>query len=79
MKTYQSKNGKHTKDVTYCTGRNFIEVTFGNSKPYRYTYSSAGEHEVKEMKRLAKAGEGLLRFINKYARMKFERAPVGTC
>lgn len=51
-----------------------IIISFhGSSKAYTYTYLSAGQHHVEQMKRLARAGEGLNAYINKNVKNKFAR------
>ena len=40
-----------------------ICVEFKGGRSYLFTYSSAGEDNVEEMKTLAENGEGLARFI----------------
>lgn len=36
-----------------------------------YTYTSAGSHNIEEMKELATRGEGLNSFINRHVRKKY--------
>ncbi len=45
------------------TGESNIMVQFKNGEIYTYTYDSAGEDNVEEMKRLAQNGGGLNSFI----------------
>ncbi|MCQ2799789.1 MAG: hypothetical protein MJ228_03380 [Bacilli bacterium] len=47
-------------------GSDFIIVVFRKcSKKYKYTYSSAGKHNVEMMKKLALSGDGLNAYIMK--------------
>lgn len=50
-----------------------ITVRFEDGMCYEYTDSSAGSHHVHEMQRLAEAGDGLNRYINKYVRKGYAR------
>lgn len=51
----------------YEIGDDFIVVEFegGQNRFYKYTYGSAGSHDVETMKRLARSGDGLNAFISK--------------
>jgi hypothetical protein len=51
-----------------------ITVKFkGTAKLYTYSYQTAGQHHVEQMKRLALAGDGLNAYIQKYVKTKFVR------
>lgn len=51
-----------------------ITIRFhGSQKTYAYSYQSAGQHHIEQMKRLALAGEGLNAYINKNVKNKFSR------
>jgi hypothetical protein len=52
-------------------GPNWIKVWF-NTNWYLYTYASAGLQNIEQMKKLAKAGDGLNAFINKYVKKRYE-------
>ena len=52
--------------LAYEVGSKFIRIQFTSGSVYLYTYDSAGEDDIEEMKELAKEGEGLTRFINDY-------------
>ena len=52
-------------------GNDYIKVWFNNDW-YSYTYASAGSQNIEQMKKLAKAGDGLNAFINKYVRKRYE-------
>ena len=45
----------------------------GTQRSYTYSYQSAGQPNIEQMKKLALAGEGLNAFINKYVKFKFVR------
>lgn len=49
-----------------------ITVWFKGSKPYSYSYSSAGANNVETMKQLARKGAGLSAFITKNVRFDYE-------
>ena len=65
MKRYGNLHGNSGIDA-YEVGADFIRIRFTNGGVYRYTYDSAGEDDIEEMKELAKEGEGLTRFINDF-------------
>ncbi len=51
-----------------------ITVWFDRTqKSYTYSYQSAGQSNVEQMKQLAIAGEGLNAFINKYVKFGYVR------
>lgn len=66
MKPYKSKSGKDSGVVAYKTGKDYITVRFVTGTVYTYSYFSAGEDDVEEMKKLAAASKGLSSFIAKY-------------
>ncbi len=49
----------------YDIGQSHIDVEFKDGAMYRYTSLSAGQGNLDEMARLARAGEGLNSFINR--------------
>lgn len=49
----------------YEIGFNYIDVQFTDGSVYRYSYRSAGEYNVEQMKRYAQAGDGLGSFIRR--------------
>jgi hypothetical protein len=57
----------------YEIGTDFIRVQFSTGAVYLYTYSSAGQENIEQMKMLAKNGEGLNAFINTKVRKAFAR------
>lgn len=54
--------------LSYEIGNDFIIVKFKTGAVYTYTYASAGKEKVETMKMLAKSGDGLNSFINRYAK-----------
>jgi hypothetical protein len=51
-----------------------ITVLFhGTSRFYMYSYTSAGQYHVENMKRLALSGDGLNAYINENVKNKFVR------
>jgi len=59
---------------SFAIGDSYIDVWFKNgSRSYRYSYRSAGQYHVENMKRLAMAGDGLQSYINSNVKKDFER------
>ena len=58
--------------MAYNIGPDFIQVMFANGQTYNYTYESAGEDNVEEMKRLAELGSGLNSYILAYVKEDYE-------
>ena len=69
MKPYQNLSGD-AGVVAYDYGPKWIHVRFSESDTYEYTSGSVGSGNLKEMKRLADAGEGLTTFINQHPLVK---------
>ena len=65
MKRYGNRHG-NSGIAAYEVGSKFIRIRFTSGSVYLYTYDSAGEDDVEEMKELAREGEGLTRFINDF-------------
>ena len=65
MKRYGNRHG-NSGIAAYEMGSKFISLRFTSGSVYLYTYDSAGEDDIEEMKELAKEGEGLTRFINDF-------------
>jgi hypothetical protein len=57
--------------VAYEIGRDSVTVKFHDGATYLYTYASAGEPNVEQMKVLAVTGRGLSTFIARHARMAY--------
>ena len=64
MPVYKNLDGD-SGIVAYELGPDWIEIEFrrGSFRFYRYTYQSAGQNAVEEMKRLAGFGDGLNSYI----------------
>lgn len=76
MQTYKDID-RDSGIARYEYGADWIEIEFktGSTRLYRYTYASAGQGNVENMKLLAEQGEGLNSFImrnvaNRYASKK---------
>ncbi len=54
--------------ISYEKGPDYIEVTFKGGSTYLYTDTSAGTHNIAQMKILADRGDGLNAYINKYVK-----------
>ena len=63
MKRYGNHHG-NSGIAAYEEGDDFIRIRFTNGSVYLYTYESAYEEDIEEMKLLAREGLGLARFIN---------------
>lgn len=59
--------------AAYECAADFIVVRFHDSETYKYSYRSAGQQHVEEMKRLARRGCGLNTYINRYVKHRYER------
>ena len=70
MKEYRNLGGD-SGILGYESGSDSIRVEFSNGSVYLYTYASAGESNIEEMKRLATDGQGLNSFINRNVRLKY--------
>lgn len=62
---------KYNESTSYEVGEDYIKVSFGEGKVYKYTYASAGKENVDAAKRLAASGEGLRGFILKNMKGSF--------
>lgn len=51
---------------------NSITVQFSDGAVYLYTYASAGPAAIEQMKFLARTGEGLNSYINRYVKYGYE-------
>ena len=72
MEKYANLGG-NSDSCGYIIAEDYIDVMFSTGAVYRYSYRSAGVAKVKEMKRLAVAGQGLNSYIMHYARFNYER------
>lgn len=66
MKAYKSKSGKESGVAGYSAGADFIVITFAAGEVYKYTYDSAGEQHVEQMKALAEKQKGLSTYISQH-------------
>lgn len=58
----------------YEIGSDYISIIFNSAQRiYTYTYRSAGVHHVERMKVLAKTGDGLNAYVNKYCRNLYHK------
>ncbi|MDY6391980.1 MAG: hypothetical protein SPL80_03985 [Bacilli bacterium] len=58
----------------YELGSDYIAVRFkGTLKTYYYTYESAGQEHVEQMKRLAASGDGLNSYIGHHCRNLYDK------
>ena len=64
MKPYGNLHG-NSGVAAYEEGPDFIRVQFTSGSIYLYTYESNGPEAVEIMKKLAREGRSLQRFINK--------------
>lgn len=76
MINYKNLSGQSNVS-RYRIGQDFIIVEFktsgkDGSNTYRYSYASAGQINVEEMKKLAVKGIGLNSFINTIVRKNYE-------
>ena len=65
MKRYGNRHG-NSGIVAYEDEPDFIRIQFTSGSVYLYTYDSADEDDIEEMKELAREGNGLNRFINDF-------------
>lgn len=77
MKRYRDTSGD-SGVALYGYGDDWIDVVFKSSAViYRYTNSTTGARHVREMKRLADAGDGLSAYISQHVRENYEsRRPL---
>ena len=69
MTKYEDKGGD-SGILAYEISDSKISVKFSNGSVYHYSYDSAGQSNVEQMKKLAQQGEGLNSFINTHVRFK---------
>lgn len=59
---------------TFEIGIDYIVVKFsGTSRTYSYSYRRAGQNHVENMKRLARSGNGLNSYINRYVKNLYDK------
>lgn len=72
MERYKGSDGD-SGIIAYEYGNDYIRVQFSTGTIYRYTYKSAGSHNIECMKVLARNGGGLNTYINTNVRKMYER------
>lgn len=73
MRPYLNIDGDSNVEA-YEIGTDYIDVKFrGTMKVYRYSYISAGQENVEQMKTLAQRGTGLNSFIMRNVRTNYVR------
>lgn len=73
MQKYLNRNGNSNVEC-YEIGNTYIDVCFfGTPKTYRYSYTSAGQYHVEQMKILARNGCGLNSYIMRNVRFAYEK------
>lgn len=72
MQTYSNLGGDSGVKA-FEIGFDYIKVQFQTGRVYTYSYRSAGQIKVEEMKRLATQGCGLNSYIMRHARMDYEK------
>jgi hypothetical protein len=70
MQRYGDLSG-HSGVTTYEVLPDGIRVEFSNGPVYLYTYASAGQASIDEMKEAALAGHGLATYISRNVRGRF--------
>ena len=71
MEKYKDRSGSSGISA-YEIGDDWIRVRFKPGTIYKYSYRSAGQDHVEQMKDLAQKGRGLASYISKYTRDLFE-------
>lgn len=76
METYKNLSGQSNVS-RYEIGRDYINVEFKDRgkdgcNTYKYSYTSAGQSNIEQMKLLAIGGSGLLTFIVKNVKKSYE-------
>ena len=72
MERYLNLGGNSGVEA-YEIGEDYIRVQFSDGSVYLYTYASAGREHIERMKELARRGQGLNGYINRYVRKAYER------
>lgn len=70
MHNYSNEN-KQSNITGFELTTDSIRVQFASGSVYEYTNESAGSDHVREMKRLAMAGQGLSSYINRNVRNRW--------
>ena len=66
MQSYKSITGKESGVTGYQIGTTYIVVRFSTGDTYKYTYRSAGEQAIEDMKQCALAKSGLSTYISQH-------------
>jgi len=72
MENYANLNG-NSSVTAFEIGQDFIIVAFSDGSQYLYSYRSAGDTIIEQMKNLARAGRGLNSYIMRYAKTLYEK------
>lgn len=72
MPRYANLSGR-SGVTAYEVGQDWICVQFSDGSTYLYTYQSAGAENIETMKQLARQGQGLNSFINRYVKYGYAR------
>lgn len=73
MERYSDRGGGSGVS-TYEIGSHYVKVVFkGDSKVYKYSYGTAGQKHVENMKNLAVGGSGLNSYIMKNVKNLFDK------
>ena len=72
MIRYQNHSG-NSGVIGYEISETAIRIWFRNGDDYRYTYKSAGQKNIENMKTLAVSGNGLTTYINQHVSEKYEK------
>ena len=70
MERYKNLGGD-SNVVAYEIGNDYIKVKFADGCIYLYNYFSTKSQNIEEMKKLARIGEGLNEFINRYVKKQY--------
>lgn len=70
MERYANRGGKSAVHA-FEIGAQSVKVRFDDGRTYLYTVDSAGTANIEEMKRLARAGQGLNGFISRVVRKMY--------
>jgi hypothetical protein len=72
MSPYANRSGD-SGVVSYATDSDSITVRFRSGESYTYTYESAGQNNVEQMKRLAHQGKGLSTFVSRNVKNMYDQ------
>lgn len=72
MERYRNSGGDSGVS-SFEIGTDYIIVKFsGTVRTYRYSYRKAGQNHVEAMKRLARSGNGLNSYMNRYVKKLYD-------